>query len=148
MKDFNEGEPLPLTVRTTVDVPAGSGMGGSSALVVALLDAYRRYLNSRSPDTIFARLAHDIERNDLQLAGGRQDQYAAAFGHFNFMEFYDQNRVIVNPLRMRDTTIQELEASLIVSTHPASPAVRPRSSRPRPSGSPCPTRTRCRACMR
>jgi D-glycero-alpha-D-manno-heptose-7-phosphate kinase len=114
VKEFNGGRPLSLTLRTTVDVPSGSGMGGSSALVVAILEAYRHYLQLPFGEYDLAQLAFDIERNDLKLAGGKQDQYAAAFGGFNFMEFYADNRVIVNPLRVRPSVVRELEASLVL----------------------------------
>jgi D-glycero-alpha-D-manno-heptose-7-phosphate kinase len=114
MREFCEGAHLPLVVSTTVDVPAGSGLGASSALAVALIEAFRVGLQLPLGPYDVARLAYRIERQDLVLAGGRQDQYAAAFGGVNFIEFLPEERVIVNPLRIRRDYLNELESALVI----------------------------------
>jgi D-glycero-alpha-D-manno-heptose-7-phosphate kinase len=114
VRDYLRGRMHAVTVTSTVDAPPGSGLGASSALVVALVEAYRAAFNLPLGRYDVARLAYEIERIDLRLAGGRQDQYAAAFGGMNYMDFLPGDRVIVNPLRVSNSFLCEFEASLIV----------------------------------
>ena len=103
-----------LKIGTFVDAPAGSGLGTSSTLVVAVLGAFMQYLKIPMSDYDMARYAYEIERNELGLAGGKQDQYAATFGGVNYMEFFANDRVLVNPLRIRAEYLLELENNLVL----------------------------------
>jgi D-glycero-alpha-D-manno-heptose-7-phosphate kinase len=95
------------------DAPPGSGLGSSSTLVVALIGVLGAWLHRSLSGYDTAELAYRIEREDLGLAGGRQDQYAAAFGGFNLIEFH-RDSTLVNPLRIRAEVLHELEYRLLL----------------------------------
>lgn len=115
MVEYNASRALPMTITTTIDVAAGSGLGASSALTVALIEAFAHAMQLPLGPYEIARLAYDIERRQLGMAGGMQDQYAAAFGGFNFIEFLaGAAGVIVNPLRLRRDVLNEFESALVI----------------------------------
>lgn len=107
-------KPLSFELTTRVDAPPGSGLGTSSTLVVAILGAFTEWLKLPLGEYDIARIAYDIERVDLAMAGGKQDQYAATFGGVNYMEFYADNKVIVNPLRIKSDYLNELSYNLVL----------------------------------
>lgn len=108
--DINQG----CEVYLQCDAPAGSGLGTSSTVMVAILKALARWKNAELEGYELADLAYQVERIDLGISGGYQDQYAATFGGFNFIEFHGRNQVVVNPLRIRKEIINELQYNMLL----------------------------------
>jgi D-glycero-alpha-D-manno-heptose-7-phosphate kinase len=95
------------------DAPPGSGLGASSAVMVALVGLLKDFKNLPLTDYEIADLAYVIERKELKIEGGLQDQYAAAFGGFNFIDFLP-DRVVVNPLKVSADVANELQYNLLL----------------------------------
>ena len=104
----------PVKITTYVEAPPGSGLGSSSALVVALIAAIAEYHKIPLGEYDIAEYAVEIERNICDMPGGKQDQFAAAFGGFNFTEFLTDGRTIVNPLRLNYKTQNMMELSTVL----------------------------------
>jgi D-glycero-alpha-D-manno-heptose-7-phosphate kinase len=113
IRDFDM-KPCGFELSTYIDAPPGSGLGTSSTLTVAVVGAFAEWLKLPLGEYDIAHLAYNIERIDLQMAGGKQDQYAATFGGFNFMEFFADDKVIINPLRIQAKYVDELANNLVL----------------------------------
>ena len=98
---------------TFVDAPLGSGLGTSSTLVVSMIGAFAELLKLTFTPLQIAQYAYDIERVDAGFAGGRQDQFAASFGGFNFIEFCTNGESIVTPIQLSQDQIIHLENNFI-----------------------------------
>jgi len=106
-------EPIGYDIVSNQDVPTGSGLGTSSTLIVSLIGVYMELFNLPLGEYDIAEMAIQIERVELKENGGKQDQYAAAFGGFNYMEFKGDD-VIVNPLRIKDSVQDEMENNVVL----------------------------------
>jgi D-glycero-alpha-D-manno-heptose-7-phosphate kinase len=113
VRDFGL-KPCGFELSTYIDSPSGSGLGTSSTLTVAVVGAFAEWMKLSLGEYDLAQLAYHIERNDLQMAGGKQDQYAATFGGFNFMEFFANDKVIINPLRIQPKYVDELANNIVL----------------------------------
>jgi D-glycero-alpha-D-manno-heptose-7-phosphate kinase len=113
IRRFAGRESRGFELRLHSNAPPGSGLGSSSAMMVALIGALKEFRNLPLTDYELAELAHSVEREELGIRGGRQDQYAAAFGGFNYIELLG-DRVVVNPLRVADDVVLELEHNLLL----------------------------------
>ena len=107
-----EREPVKIT--TYVEAPPGSGLGSSSALVVALVSAIGEYYGIPMGEYDIANTAIEVERNICDLPGGKQDQFAAAFGGFNYIECLKDGRTVVNPLRLNYKTQNMMELNTVL----------------------------------
>ena len=110
---FNRFATHSLDCYMSSDAPPGSGLGSSSAMIVALIGALARREGTHLSDYEVAELAYAVERTDLNIQGGMQDQYAATFGGFNFIEFTNEG-VLVNPLRISEEALNELHCHLLL----------------------------------
>jgi D-glycero-alpha-D-manno-heptose-7-phosphate kinase len=113
VKDFSK-KPLSFELVTSSDAPAGSGLGTSSTIVVAIIGAFMEWLKLDLSKHEIAQLAYKIEREDLKMAGGKQDQYAAAYGGVNLMEFSANDKVLVNSIKVKKEILSELENNLVL----------------------------------
>jgi D-glycero-alpha-D-manno-heptose-7-phosphate kinase len=107
------GVPTGVELQVASEAPPGSGLGGSSALVTAVVAALAMLHQRRLTADELAQVSYAIERDDLGISGGWQDQYAAAFGGLNLIEFSDRATVI-NRVAIAGETLRTLERNLLL----------------------------------
>jgi D-glycero-alpha-D-manno-heptose-7-phosphate kinase len=111
IKHFNPNQGFELTL--SKDSEFGSGLGSSSTAIVSLVGAFNKWLNLEYDLYEIAETAYKIERDDLKIKGGKQDQYAATFGGFNFIEF-NKDKIIVNSMKLKEDLIRELQFRILL----------------------------------
>lgn len=114
VEKYNHNNYIPLSITSYCEVPPGSGLGSSSTLVVTIIKAFIEYFQVCLDDYQISKLAYKFEREICKINGGKQDHYAATFGGLNLMEFFDNNKVLVTPLKIKNWILCEFEASLVL----------------------------------
>ena len=112
--DFNIKNPMSIKITTYCEAPVGSGLGSSSTLSVAIVESLNRFYNLGMAKKDIAHKAYVIERKMLNLSGGLQDHYAATYGGLNYINFYKNGDVRVQPIKIEKSTLYELQASLVL----------------------------------
>lgn len=113
-RELNSQLTVGVKITTHSDAPVGSGLGASSTMTVAIVHLLLEYFNIPSDPYSLALIAYKVEREYLNLAGGIQDHFCAAFGGFNYMEFGPADHLLINPLRIKRDTLFDLESSLLL----------------------------------
>jgi D-glycero-alpha-D-manno-heptose-7-phosphate kinase len=103
-----------VELSSVADVPSGTGLGSSSSFTVALLELLYAYKGEYRSKAELAKEACNIEINELKKPIGKQDQYAAAFGGLNFIEFLPNGEVNVEPIIMKEESYKKLENNLLM----------------------------------
>ena len=104
----------PLEITSLADVPAGTGLGSSSTFLVALLKALHTYKREEVSAKRLAEEAAHIEMEILREPIGKQDQYVAAYGGLLNLEFEKNGNVIISPLNISHSALDELENNLLL----------------------------------
>jgi len=102
-----------MRISTSSDAPMGSGLGASSVLTIAILKALDKFFDLNFTKMKISEIAFEIERNILNLSGGKQDHYASAFGGCNYIQYEKNGHTSVETIKLTDKIIQELESSLL-----------------------------------
>lgn len=103
-----------LEITTIADIPAGTGLGSSSSLTVGLLNAFYAYRGKHRSREQLAQEACEIEIDILEKPIGKQDQYAAAFGNLNHIQFNPDETVFVDPIICKEETKKQLDKNLLL----------------------------------
>lgn len=114
IKNYNNSNLIPVRITTFCDAPAGSGLGSSSALVVACLTAFLRYFEVDVDKYEIAKAAYQIERINAKLQGGRQDQIASVYGGLNFVTFGKEFECSIQSIDIDKEVCTELESSIVL----------------------------------
>ena len=98
-----------IDINSIADIPAGTGLGSSGSYTVGLLHALYKYTNQQISQELLARDACEIEIDILKEPIGKQDQYAAAYGGLNIINFLSSGEVEVKPIEMENNAYTQLQ---------------------------------------
>lgn len=103
-----------IDINSIADIPAGTGLGSSSAYTVGILNALYNYVDQQKSKDELARKACEIEIDTLKEPIGKQDQYATSYGGLNMIQFLSDGQVKVTPIEIENTIYKKLENNLLL----------------------------------